>query len=57
LKKNEPIKALTMMDLAHSLNPSSEQGKTIDADMHIIFKNLLNPLIGFFFLVSIIFTM
>lgn len=40
LDKGEPIKALTMMKLAHSLNPTSEQGKKIDADMHDVFKNL-----------------
>ncbi len=43
LEKGEPVKALTMMKLAHSLNPTSEQGKKIDADMHDIFKNLFTP--------------
>lgn len=43
LKNNEPVKALTMMQLAHSLNPSSEQGKKIDDDMHAAFKNLFTP--------------
>jgi predicted negative regulator of RcsB-dependent stress response len=40
LDKGEPIKALTMLKLAHSLNPLSGQGKKIDADMHDIFKSL-----------------
>lgn len=43
MDKGEPIKALTMMKLAHSLNPLSEQGKKIDADMHDVFKNLFTP--------------
>jgi hypothetical protein len=43
LLNNEPVKALTMMQLAHSLNPSSEQGKKIDDDMHAAFKDLFTP--------------
>lgn len=43
LMKNEPVKALTMMQLAYSLNPSSEQGKKINADMHEAFKALFLP--------------
>lgn len=43
LMKNEPVKALTMMQLAHSLNPSSDQGKKIDSDMREAFKNLFTP--------------
>ncbi|HAJ90313.1 MAG TPA: hypothetical protein DCM27_04775 [Rhodospirillaceae bacterium] len=43
LMKNEPVKALTLMQLAHTLNPSSEQGKKIDQDMHDTFKSLFTP--------------
>lgn len=43
LKKNEPIKALTLMDLAKTLNPSSDQGKKIDGDMREAFKGLFAP--------------
>ncbi len=42
LKKGEPVKALTMMDLARSLNPNSELGKKVDADMHATFKDLFS---------------
>lgn len=40
LEKGEPVKSLTMMKLAHGLNPESEQGKKINEDMHKIFANL-----------------
>lgn len=40
LEKGEPVKALTLMKLAHSLNPTSEQGKKIDVEMRDIFKSL-----------------
>lgn len=43
LANNEPVKAITLMQLAHSLNPSSEQGKKIDTDMRDAFKNLFAP--------------
>ncbi len=43
LMHNEPVKAITLMQLAHSLNPSSEQGKKIDTDMRDAFKNLFAP--------------
>lgn len=42
LKKGEPVKALTLMDFAFSLNPKSELGKKIDADMHEVFKDLFS---------------
>lgn len=43
LKKGEPVKALTLMDLAQSLNPQSDQGKKIDLEMREAFKNLFKP--------------
>lgn len=42
LKKGEPVKALTLMDFAFSLNPKSELGKKIDADMRAVFKDLFS---------------
>lgn len=41
-KKNEPVKALTMMELARSLNPTSELGKKVEDDMRTIFKELFS---------------
>jgi tetratricopeptide (TPR) repeat protein len=43
LQKNDPIKALTLMNLAHSLNPESEKGKIINADMKQTFQDLFKP--------------
>lgn len=43
LEQKQPIKALTLMDIAHSLNPDSEQGKKIDADMHQVFLDIFTP--------------
>lgn len=42
MAKGEPIKALTLMDLAYSLNPKSELGKKIDVDMRAAFKDLFS---------------
>lgn len=43
LEKGEPIKALTMMKMAHALNPTSEQGKRIDEEMRSVFRGLFTP--------------
>jgi len=43
LMKNEPVKALTLMDLAHSLNPQSDMGKKIDEGMRDAFKDQFTP--------------
>jgi|GEM_PF-1839342 len=42
LKKGEPVKALNLMKLAYSLNPQSEQGKKIDAEMRSVFQSLFS---------------
>ncbi len=42
LAKGENVKALTLMEMAHSLNPKSELGKKIDADMRTVFKGLFS---------------
>ena len=43
LDQGDPVKALTLMRVARDLNPTSEQGKQIDADMRATFKKLFDP--------------
>ncbi len=43
LDQGDPVKALTLMRVARDLNPTSEQGKQVDADMRATFKKLFDP--------------